>query len=137
MDSKFTGVLILFFLGFTVFTGYIFFSGSFSVVTRASTENNIPSIQNSLIFAWPLSVVANGEEPTEISVFVRNQDNRGLEGKVVRIEANPPIVTASSETTDADGKAVFRLTSATSGVAEISAIVDNRKIVRTVSVEFK
>jgi hypothetical protein len=137
MDSKLIGLSVLFFLGFSIFTGYVFFSGSLNVATRASNVDNATSIQNSLIFAWPLSVPADGETTSEVSVFVRNQENRGLEGKIVRIEGSPAIFESASANTDTDGKAVFRITSSTSGVAEISAIVDNRKLERTVSVEFK
>jgi hypothetical protein len=70
-------------------------------------------------------------------VFIRNQENRGLEGKVVRLESDLAILSAGTQTTDSDGKAVFKVSSSIQGLAEISAIVDNNKIVRTVSVEFK
>lgn len=137
MDSKFVGLVVLFILGFSVFSSYVFLSGNLNVATRASNQNNNPSVQNSLIFAWPLSVPADGITESEISVFIRNQENRGLEGKVVRLESDLTILSAGTQTTDSDGKAVFKVSSSTQGLAEISAIVDNNKIVRTVSVEFK
>ena len=137
MDSKFIGISILFFLGFTAFTGYVFFSGSLNVATRASNVATAPSIENSLIFAWPLSVPADGSTSSEVSVFIRNQDNRGLANKQVTIEGNPSIFQSSIATTDSDGKALFKITSNSPGVAEISAIVDNRRLDRKVSIEFK
>lgn len=137
MDKKLIGLSILFVAAFLVFTGYVFFSGSFNVLTRASVENTNPSEQNSLIFAWPLSVMADGTSTSEVTVFVRNTDGKGIEGKQVTLTTSIGSLQSGSAITDTDGKAVFNLSSETPGVAEINAMVDNKKLLRKITVEFK
>lgn len=137
MDKKLIGLSTLFVLAFLVFTGYVFFSGSFNVLTRAAVENTNPSEQNSLIFAWPLSLPADGQSSSEVTVFVRNVDGKGLEGKQVTLTTSVGSFQAGSAVTDTDGKAIFNLTSSSPGVAEIDAMVDNKKLLRKITVEFK
>lgn len=137
MDKKLIGLATLFIIAFLVFTGYVFFSGTFNVLTRASVENTNPSEQNSLIFAWPLSVAADGQSTSEVTVFVRNIDGTGLEGKQVNLTTSVGTFQTGSAVTDTDGKALFQLSSQSPGVAEINAMVDNKKLLRKITVEFK
>ena len=137
MDKKLIGLSTLFIIALLVFTGYVFFSGSFNVLTRASVENITPSEQNSLIFAWPLSLAADGKSTSEVTVFVRNTDGKGLEGKQVTVTTSVGSFQAGSAVTDTDGKALFNVSSQSPGVAEINAMVDNKKLLRKITVEFK
>lgn len=137
MDSKFIGISVLFLLGFAIFSGYVFFSGSLNVATRATNQSNIVSPTSSLIFAWPLSVPADSQTQSEVSVFVRNQDNKGINGKIVTLQTPSLLFQPQTSETDTDGRAIFKIASGTVGVAEIEAIVDNVAIAQKVSVEFK
>lgn len=136
MDKKLIGLSTLFILAFLLFTGYVFFSGSLNVLTRASNVNNQPSNQSSLIFAWPLSVPADGETESEVTVFIRNAEGKGLEGHQVQITSSIGSISPSQVSTDTEGKAVFKLSSTTPGVAELDATVDNSELLRKISVEF-
>ncbi len=137
MDKKLIGLALLFVTAFLLFTGYVFFSGSFNVLTRASVADNTPSNQSSLIFAWPLSVPADGETISEVTVFVRNSEGKGLEGQSVTLTSSLGTIQSPTLMTDTDGKAIFNLTSTSPGVAEINAMVDNKKLLRKITVEFK
>ena len=85
MDKKLIGLSTLFIIAFVLFTGYVFFSGTLSTLTRASSQDNVPSQESSLIFAWPLTVPADGSAVSDVTVFVRNTDGKGLEGHLVTL----------------------------------------------------
>lgn len=137
MDKKLLGLSTLLILAFLLFTGYVFFSGSLNVLTRASNTNNVASEQNSLIFAWPLTVPADGSTASEVTVFVRNVDGKGLEGHSVTLSSSIGTAAPQTGATDTDGKVVFQLTSVTPGVAEIDTTVDNKQLLRKITVEFQ
>lgn len=137
MDKKllFLGILFLVtvvsYLVITIFRIPVF---SF---TQAANENRPADIGTSLIFAWPLELSANGTERSEISVFVRDNNGRGIPEKQVQLNTTVGTIQGNRSTTDSQGKAIFYLTSTTNGVAEIEAFVDNRKLQKTVSVQFE
>lgn len=137
MDKKLLGLGTLLIVAFLLFTGYVFFSGSLNVLTRASNTNNVASEQNSLIFAWPLTVPADGTTASEVTVFIRNPDGKGLEGHEVTLSPSVGSTTPQTGSTDTDGKVVFQLTSTTPGVAEIDTTVDNKQLLRKITVEFQ
>lgn len=126
---------MIFFLAFTVFITFVVFNEQFSTITRASTD--FVSAEKSLIFAWPLTLKADGTEESEITVFIRTEDGRAIEGKSVTLETTAGQVLEDTVVTDKGGKALFTLTSSSPGVAEITAIVDNITVKRTVSVKFE
>lgn len=135
MDKTLVGLMMIFFLAFTVFITFVVFNEQLSTVTRASTD--FVSAEKSLVFAWPLSLKADGEEESEITVFIRSEDGRSIEGKTVTLETTLGEVLEDTVVTDKGGKALFTLTSSSPGVAEITAIVDNSTVTRTVSVKFE
>lgn len=135
MDKTLVGLMMIFFLAFTVFITFVVFNEQFSTITRASTD--FVSAEKSLIFAWPLTLKADGTEESEITVFIRTEDGRAIEGKSVTLETTAGQVLEDTVVTDKGGKALFTLTSSSPGVAEITAIVDNITVNRTVSVKFE
>lgn len=135
MDKTLVGLMMIFFLAFTVFITFVVFNEQLSTVTRASTD--FVSAEKSLVFAWPLSLKADGVEESEITVFIRSEDGRSIEGKTVTLETTLGEVLEDTVVTDKGGKALFTLTSSSPGVAEITAIVDNSTVTRTVSVKFE
>ncbi|MCL4364193.1 Ig-like domain-containing protein [Patescibacteria group bacterium] len=137
MDKKLSGLLMLFVLVFGLFVGFVAFNKQISTFTRAK-EELVPSSDTSLIFAWPLTAKADGNEKININVFVRNVNNLPLEGKVVSLKTNLGSLETVSATTDKSGKATFNLTSNSTGVADITAIVDNQtQLKQTVSIKFE
>jgi hypothetical protein len=134
MDKKLLGMMMLFFLAFTIFMSFILFNDQLTSVTRASTD--IIASDKSLIFAWPLEVAADNTETSEVTVFVRNDEGRGISDKTVRLSTTVGSVQEAGVITDANGKAIFTISSGTPGVAEITAVVDNITIQRTVTIKF-
>jgi len=136
MDKKFLGLSLLLIITFVLFATIVFLSGSVNIFSRAST-NTQPSLSNSLIFAWPLEIVADGKTSSEITVFIRNSEGKGVTGQQVTIENSLGTIPPGTRTTSDDGKVVFQITSTEIGVAQIEALVNNRKLQRTISVKFK
>ncbi|OGK34310.1 hypothetical protein A3A93_00335 [Candidatus Roizmanbacteria bacterium RIFCSPLOWO2_01_FULL_38_12] len=136
MDNKLLGLTIVVVAAFAVFMGFVFFSEPISKFIRASGINP-PSTQNSLIFAWPLELPADGKTKSEITIFLRDNEGRGLQGHEVSIQSSIGSVQEGLLTTDSKGSAVFHLTSQTPGVAKIEALVDNTKLQRSITVQFE
>lgn len=136
MDKKLATLGAVLFISFLIFAVYIFFDGTPSTLIRAS-ESTTPSVQTSLVFAWPLTVTADGVSESEITVYIRNKDNKGVAAKPVSIQTDLGVVKEKIVTSDSDGKAVFHLTSSEKGIAEIVSLVDNKKLLRKVSVKFE
>lgn len=136
MDKKLLGLSMLFVGAFAVFAVSIFFNGSFNRLTRAE-EDTAPSVQKSLLFAWPLDVVADGQTQTEITVFIRNDQGKGLVNQPVSILSSVGTVKEPSVSSDVDGKAIFHISSVQPGVAEIQGFVNNKKLLRTITVQFQ
>lgn len=137
MDKKLLILGIIFMVAFIAFSGYVVFQQPIARLTRAANPQAAVSPQTSLIFAWPLSVKADNKTNSEISVFVRDSQGRGLAEKRVQIQATVGKLTQQSAITDSDGKAIFKITSDVPGVAEITATVDTTRLQRTVSVKFE
>lgn len=137
MDKKITGLLLIFLLSFGIFTTIVVFNKPLTQFTRASEENN-PSPNSSLIFAWPLTTKADGKTVANINVFVRSYKGSPLSNKVVTLKSTLGQVKEINNTTDKTGKAIFALTSGEKGIAEVEATVNNTlKIVQKVSVKFE
>ena len=137
MDRKLLvlgGILIVTVISFM---SLLFLNDPIAQFTRAANPNTNPSASTSLIFVWPLNIAADGKEKSEISVFIRDANGRGIEGQQVRVTASMGTVSAVSSTTDTSGKATFALTSTTQGIANIEAFVDNTKLLKKVTVQFK
>src|SRR5680860_1427475 len=118
MDKRLLWMSILFFVAFVFFAAYVFFNGSTNRITRAAEDTN-PSVQQSLIFAWPLTIEANGNAETEVSVFIRNGDNKALDEQLVKIASSLGTVQEGQVLTDTEGKATFHVSSEAVGVAQI------------------
>ncbi len=133
-DQTLRRLFIVFFLGFALFTSYVFLSKPLTKLTRASEELK-PSIQNSLVFAWPLKTTIGKQ--SVITVFARNYQGRGIVGKQVELSTTLGSIQHASATSDSQGMVKFVLSSSTPGVAEIKVMVDNIGIQRTISVQFE
>ncbi len=137
MDKK---ILIFGMLFMIIFVAYIvitIFKIPIFSLTQAANENKEADISTSLIFAWPLEVKADGKERSEVSVFIRDNNGRGIPEKDVRLSASLGDIQSTQSQTDSQGKIVFYISSTTNGVAQIEALVDNRKLQKTISVKFE
>lgn len=136
MDKKFLLVTLFFILTFVAFTGYVVFRDPILRLTRASEEKSV-SLSNSLVFAWPLKLKADGTSKSEITVFVRSPDGKGLGEQSVSLISSLGVVQEPRLISNIEGKAIFHLTSDLQGVANIEVLVNNKKLVRSVTIEFE
>ena len=136
MDNKLLGLTFIVIAAFAIFLGFVFLNEPISRLISASGETD-PSSQNSLIFAWPLEVIADGKSTSEITIFVRDAEGRGLAGHEVNITATNGAIQEGLITTDTQGKAIFHISSQTPGIAQIEALVDKVKLQRNISVQFQ
>ena len=127
----------LFFLLFTVFSLLVAFNQPISRLTRAK-EESAPSATQTRVFAWPLyNVKADGKAWSTVTVIVRNEKTNPIEGRLVTISTSLGTVKESTLSTNKQGMAIFQLTSATPGVAQVEVMIDNSiKASQEVSVEF-
>lgn len=137
MDKKLGGLLLVFFLLFTVFASSILFSTQLSSITRAK-EDYVPSAKASLLFAFPLLVKADGTTKSTISVFIRSDKGMPVKDQKVTLSASIGQLNPSEVTTDEKGKATATLTSTTKGVSIIGATIGmSTKMTQPLSITFE
>jgi hypothetical protein len=122
MDKRLGGLLLVFFLLFTVFASSILFNNQLSSITRAK-EDYAPSAKASLLFAFPLLVKADGKTKSTISVFIRSDKGMPVKDQKVVLTASVGQLELSEVITDDKGKATATITSTTPGTSIISATI--------------
>lgn len=135
MDKTLLGLMMIFFVAFTVFMTFIVFNKQFTSAARASNQN--VSAEKSLTFAWPLDLKADGKDTTLVTIFVRDDEGKAIADKNVRLQTSVGTVKENAVPSDKGGKASFHITSDTAGVAEIQAVVDNTPIRKKITVKFE
>lgn len=111
-----------------------------SFTGRASSPGSgaLLSLENSYLFASPLSAEANGESIIRITVFLMNSQGLGVAGQKVVLKSSGLVnITATAETTYNFGRATFDLTANTPGDYTISAAVSGAILPQTVPVVFR
>ncbi|MCA9371949.1 Ig-like domain-containing protein [Candidatus Woesebacteria bacterium] len=138
MDRNLVGLSILFFLAFVAFTGYVYLNNrSTNSVARATNIDATISANNSLVFAWPLTVPADNTTESKVTVFVRNTAGQGIPGKNVRVLTSIGTVKQDNVITDDKGQAEFGLVSDQPGVAAITVVSEGTQFDRSVTVKFE
>lgn len=95
-------------------------------------------LENSYIFASPLSARADGREKIRVTVFILDAQGRGVYGQPVSLGRSEKLeVDLIQETTDNLGRAIFDLSSVTAADYYIEAKVDNRTLPLNVRVGFR
>lgn len=135
MDKKLLSLIVLFIATFIFFIAILFFNEPLSQLTRA-TEETFPSAENSLMFAWPLTVKADGSQSSQVNVFIRNTNNRLVTNKRVELRSSLGDIKNITTESDANGKTSFELTSTASGIAKVTAVVEGIKIENTLTIKF-
>ena len=137
MDKKLGGLLLVFFLLFTIFASVMFFNKSLVSFTRAK-EDYVPSAKASLLFAYPLLVKADGVAKSSISIFIRSDKGMPVKDQKIVLSVSVGQLSASEVTTDEKGKATVTLTSTTPGTSVIEAAIGgSEKITQPLSVTFE
>lgn len=140
MDKKFVALMIFFFLSVTIFTSIVIFNQPLTQMTKA-TEELQPSAANSHIFAWPLTVKANGIDKSTVTIFGLNLKNNPISLVNKKVNLTTSLGNASELPLNEDkkkkGEAVFVISSNEVGIAELNASIDNVTIIRKVTVKFE
>lgn len=136
MDKKLGGLLLVFFLLFSVFVTVVFFNKPLAKFTRAK-EDYTPSTQSSLVFAYPLLVKADGTSKSLINVFIRSDKGIPVKDQKLTITSNLGTLSETEITTDDQGKATTQLSSTEKGVASIEVLIGGvSKLTQKLSVKF-
>jgi hypothetical protein len=136
MDKKLLMLAVIFFLAFSINLSLIVFENPISRAIKAKDEQKV-SLKDSLVFAWPYSVLADGKTNSLITVFVKSDTGSPVPNKQVFVNTNLGDLSNQSAMTDNTGKVEFSLTSTVEGDALVEASIDNNKVTNTVTVQFK
>lgn len=105
---------------------------------RATTSNSSPiALENSYLFASPLQAKSDGKELIRVTVFILDGRGVGVAGKTVNLNLPSTINSIPVQpTTDDTGKAIFDLSSSTTGKFEIQAHAEGKSLPQKVRVVF-
>ena len=108
MDNRIVVLMGIFFFVFILFIGMIIFKDPLTRLTRAK-EDTLPSVVDSVVFAWPLTAKADGKENVSITVFLRSNKGIPLSNKKVKLKSNIGLIKESTVVSDSGGKSTFIL----------------------------
>jgi len=137
MDKRFVSLVFLFLMAFGLFAILVIFNKPISTATRAKEETDV-SAEKSGILAFPVQAKADGNSTSTITVFSRNSKGEVLANKVIEVKSTlGDVANITTEENIKKGIGIFKLTSKTSGIAKITAIIDkNVEVNHSVSVQF-
>ncbi|MBI4990995.1 Ig-like domain-containing protein [Candidatus Gottesmanbacteria bacterium] len=128
--------LILILLAVTIATQRSSFFGRAS--GPAASGSPLLSLENSYLFASPITAQANGESSIRVTAFVMNSQGLGIVGQKVVLKYNGSLAVSEVQgVTDTFGRAIFDLTGNTPGSYTISGEVGGVSLPQTVSVSFR
>lgn len=131
-------ILIVLLLLFILVLSVFYIKSITTVFPKASSFNSASlfSFSNSYIFAAPVRAKANGDF-IRVTIFVLDDEGRGLFDKEVILGNNNSIqVNNLQSLTDDTGKALFDISSNSTGVFYVEALVDGVLLPQTVKVTF-
>lgn len=136
MSTKSLITIIVLLCGLTV--GIILISKTAVFSPRASSSNqNGINVQNSYLFASPLTAKADGNEKIRLTIFLLDNRGIGVPNKKVDLSLPATVHTIDTQsTTDDTGKAIFDAYSTTTGSFEISAQVSSLRLPQKVKISF-
>lgn len=96
------------------------------------------SLENSYLFASPLSAEANGTSVIRVTAFIMNNQGLGVTGQKVALKSGGTVkIISVQEVTDNFGRAIFDLTGSIPGNYTISAEVGGASLPQTVQASFQ
>jgi len=116
-------------------------SDSLTITQTASVafEPLVPDADLSSMAFFPIAAYADGSSTSTITVTVNNENGLPLSGLDVTLAGTPAtagISPVGAQTTDANGRATFSVSSSIVGVVEFTATVESVVITQTSSVNF-
>ena len=135
----------LFLLSGIIFSVMIIFLSVFLAMQRTSffsraqvSHSALLSQDNSYIFASPISAYADGVSIIRVTVFVLNSQGLGISDQTVELKTSSPVTISQIQpVTDNFGRAIFDVTSVTSGHYTINAEIGGQSLSQKVLVSFQ
>ena len=138
----FVGVIVsilILILSFTIANSRTSFFGRAASTTSLSKFAGNLSLENSYLFASPISALSDGQSVIRITAIVLNDQGLGVASQQISLKVIGSGVTINpiQPVTDTFGRAIFDLTSSAPGNYTISAGVSNTTLPQTVSILFR
>lgn len=96
------------------------------------------SVENSYIFASPVSATADGSSIIRVTVFLLSGQGLGVTGVKVNLKLDPSVMISENEpTSDTFGRATFDLISSIPGDYTISAETEGVTLPQKVSISYR
>lgn len=118
---------LIFVIVLMFFSGLFFFYEARYMSGRASTVNNSFSPENSYVISIPTKAKGDALQKIRITVYILNGQGLGVMGKAVFIgnpDMNNLVIDSVQPNTDSLGKAVFDVSSKTTGDLYLDVKVD-------------
>jgi len=107
------------------------------IISSRATGSGNYSAENSYLFASPIVARANSSDKIRITVFVLNSQGLGVANQPVMLSKSPELVIEQlNSLTDSYGRAIFDLSTTTSGEYVIEAVLDNTKLGQALKIKF-
>jgi hypothetical protein len=132
-DKRFLWMAIITTIGFASLAFAILYVGSIGPLIFAGSTIKA-SDTKSMVFAYPLTITQNTGTST-IQVFLVAEDGKPIPNKEVTLNSSLGQASPESVTTDQTGTATFSFTSGVTGIAELSPVVDSKRIPQIVTVK--
>lgn len=139
--SVIVGLVILILLILSIVISVYFLRQRTTFLGRASDSSiTLPGgveIKNSYLFASPLQAKSNGQEKIRVTVFILDDQGKGVPQKQVILGQDGKLTTTIVQAlTDDFGRAIFDVASANSGEFLIEAAVEGKALPQKVKLIF-
>nr|MBP6994379.1 Ig-like domain-containing protein [Candidatus Woesebacteria bacterium] len=114
--------------------GYVLFTGPLSTFTHAVVPLSASDTESS-IYAYPLTIQADGSSESKIDIFVSSDSSLPLADKKVDISTTMGSIAPTTAMTDKLGHVSYTLTMSEPGVATISFMVNGQQFSKQVTVQ--
>lgn len=105
--------------------------------SQAGSSAEAYSLDNSLLYASPMTARADGQEKIKVSVFLLSGEGKGVAGKKIILTSQPTLQISEIQTeTDSKGQAVFEVFTASAGRYIIQASIEGNVFPQSVTVSF-
>lgn len=132
------GLVFILLLLSAIGMGVYFVQQETSYVGRAREIPQVYNLENSYVFASPLTTRADGREKIRVTVFLLSDEGVGVPQRQIKLVAPTDLQAAAIQAeTDSRGQAVFEVTSAVAGRFPISAQVEGKNFPQTVFINFE
>lgn len=109
-----------------------------SRATSSVSTSEMMSLENSYVFASPISALSNGTSVIRITIFVLDEQGLGILGKKVDLSIKGSLVIVPvQQVTDQMGRAIFDLTCENPGNYTINASVSGATLPQAVQISFR